>query len=171
LNFLFDILTFFSNFVIEVVCVSIFEVKLIFNSDMKKIKLYTVLALILALTGITLVTNSCGAPKPCKAIITIMDTTGRVPQSGATVKLFATINGNTADLKAQGVSGSDGTISFEFKLPCILDIDAQMPSCTSTPPTENSTTHVVTVGKYCHGKAIIKLEEGTTAQKIVYLKD
>ena len=137
---------------------------------MKKIKLFSGFVLVIAITAIVFVGNSCKKPQPCKSIITIYDTTGSIPQAGVHVKLFANVNGTTADLKAEGDTDSEGKLALTFKLPAILDIDAQKPSCTVVAPTY-TTGNVYVPGKYCHGKGIIKLEEGKTIEKSVNLKD
>jgi hypothetical protein len=136
---------------------------------MKKIKLFSGFILVVALTAVVFLGNSCAKPKPCKAIITVYDTTGSVPQANVHIKLFANVNGNVADLKAEGDTDSDGKVSFTFKLPAILDIDALKATCTVVPP--STTAGVYSPGKYCHGKSIIKLEEGKTIEKSVNLKD
>ncbi|MFL5753812.1 MAG: hypothetical protein ACJ76F_10430 [Bacteroidia bacterium] len=136
---------------------------------MKKIKLFSGFIVALAVMGIIFISNSCAKPKPCKAIITIYDTTGTVPQANVHIKLFANVNGSVADLKAEGDTDSDGKLSLTFKLPAILDIDALKANCTVVAPT--TTAGVYVPGKYCHGKGIIKLEEGKTIEKSVNLKD
>jgi hypothetical protein len=137
---------------------------------MKKIKLLKGFAFAALVTAAVMLGNSCVKPKECKANITVYDTTGSVPQSGVTVKLYATVNGNTADLKAEAITDGEGKVSFTFKLPAIMDIDAQKPNCTIVPPSYNSSGQYVH-GQYCHGKGIIKLEEGKTTDKSVNLKD
>lgn len=136
---------------------------------MKKIKLFSGFILALAAGAVLFLGSSCNKPKPCKAIITIYDTTGSVPQANVHIKLYANVNGNVADLKAEGDTDTDGKVSFTFKLPAILDIDALKASCTVVPPSTSG--GVYTPGKYCHGKGIIKLEEGKTIEKTVNLKD
>ncbi len=105
--------------------------------------------------------SSCNAPKPSKCVITVRDSTGANLLSGVMVDLYAnvTYNGNTtvADLKANGVTGSDGRVAFTFKNPAVMDITATVPSCTVN----------IANGKYCTGTGIVKLEEGKTAEKTV----
>jgi len=105
--------------------------------------------------------NSCNAPKPSKCVITVRDSAGSKLMSGITVKLYAkvTYNGNTttADLKAEGVTGSDGRVGFTFKNPVVMDIKATVTSCTVNP----------SQSKYCTAEGIVKCEEGKTAEKTV----
>ena len=131
--------------------------------------LITVLFLVIAVVF----TNSCKKPEPCEALITVYDTTGTIPQPNVNVKLFATVttsNGTAiGDLKAEGTTDSEGKVSFTIKLPAVLDIDCTIPNCTIQPPTFVNGVYVA--GKYCHGKGIIKLEEGKTSEKKIYLRD
>lgn len=140
---------------------------------MKKLSFFTIIGL-LAFGVVTLFSTSCNKPKPCKAIITVMDTLGAVAEAGVTVKLYAMVTTATGtvkgDLEAEGVTDSEGKVSFTFKLPAIMDISAEKPSCTVTAPSYNSTTGVYIPGKYCKGKGIIKFEEGKTNEKTVLLK-
>ncbi len=105
--------------------------------------------------------NACNAPKPSKCVVTVRDSAGNKLLSGIKVKLSAkvTYNGNTttADLKAEGVTGSDGRVGFTFKNPCVMDIEATVGTCTVNPG-----QHV-----YCTGSGIVKCEEGKTAEKTV----
>jgi hypothetical protein len=105
--------------------------------------------------------NSCNPPQPSKCVITVRDSSGNKLLSGINVHLYAnvTYNGSTtqADLKADGVTGSDGRVSFSFKNPCVLDIKATVANCTVNPG-----AHV-----YCTGTGIVKCEEGKTAEKTV----
>lgn len=98
--------------------------------------------------------TSCNHDKSCKAVIKVVDVDGSTPVGDAKVELYATISTVsgpvTADLKAEGVTGSDGTVEFQFKLPAILDIRA---------------TKGVKVGT-----GIIKLEEKETVNKTVQLQ-
>ena len=54
-----------------------------------------------------------------------------------------------------------------------MDIDATKINCTVVPPSVlivgTDTSNVI--GQYCHGKSIIKFEEGETTLKSVNLKD
>ncbi len=98
--------------------------------------------------------SSCEKNTDCKLIIKTQTQNGTIV-GGATVKLFANVktsSGSTveADLKAEGVSDGSGSSSYTFKLPAILDIKA--------------------VRDTLDGVGIIKLEEGKTVEKTVYLK-
>lgn len=96
----------------------------------------------------------CNHDKSCTAVIKVVDTDGSTPVGDAKVELYATISTQsgpvTADLKAEGVTGSDGTVEFKFKLPAILDIKA------------TKGTKV--------GQGIVKLEEKETVKKTVQLQ-
>ncbi len=134
---------------------------------MKKIKFYSVLVLSITMLIALVVGNSCNKPKECKAEITVLDSAGVIPQAGVTVKLYATVttqtgSTTTADLKAEGVTDTYGKVFFTFKLPAIMDIQAQK-NCVTIPPNPGP-------GTYCAGKGIIKLEEGNTTSKNVYLR-
>ena len=102
---------------------------------------------------------SCKPSAP-SCVITVMDKTGTQCIAGASVRLFATVispNGPvTADLKADGVTDSNGKIKFTFKNPCIMDIRATVNNCTGT---------------YCNGTGIAKFEDGTTGHKTVYINN
>jgi len=139
---------------------------------MKKFSFFTILSLI-ALGGIMIFSGSCNKPKPCKAIITVMDTTGSAVQAGVLVQLKAyvtTATGSTkADLETEGVTDASGKIEFTLKLPAIMDVFAKKPNCTVTSHTY-TTNGTYVPGSYCEGKAIVKFEEGETAEKTVYLK-
>lgn len=105
--------------------------------------------------------NSCNGPQPSKCAITVRDSAGNKLLPNIKVQLYAnvTYNGQTtvADLKADGVTGSDGRVTFSFKNPCVMDIKATVTSCTVNPG-----SHV-----YCNGSGIVKCEEGKTAEKTV----
>jgi hypothetical protein len=105
--------------------------------------------------------NSCNPPKPAKCVITVKDSAGSKLLPNIKVQLYAnvTYNGNTtvADLKAEGVTGSDGRVNFTFKNSCVMDIKATVATCTVNPG-----AHV-----YCTGSGIVKMEEGKTAEKTV----
>ncbi|MDP2386089.1 MAG: hypothetical protein Q8M29_06945 [Bacteroidota bacterium] len=139
---------------------------------MKKFSFFTILSVIV-LGGIMILSGSCNKPKPCKAIITVMDTTGANLEAGVTVKLYAQVTtaSGTAigDLEATGTTDGSGKVEFTLKLPAIMDIRAEKPNCTITTHTYTSTGTYVP-GKYCTGKAIVKFEEGVTNEKTVYLK-
>jgi hypothetical protein len=96
----------------------------------------------------------CSHDKSCKAVIKVVDIDGVTLVGGATVQLFANISTASgpvvADLKAEGVTASDGTVEFKFKLPAILDIKA---------------TKGVKIAT-----GIIKLEEKETVNKTVQLQ-
>lgn len=139
---------------------------------MKKFSFFTII-IVAALGGIFIFSSSCNKPKPCKGIITVMDTLGVTPQEGVLVKLYATVTTSSGtavgDLEAQGTTGSDGKVEFTLKLPAIMDIRAEKPNCTPTPPSTGTGGNYIP-GKYCTGKAIIKFEEGKTNEKTVNLK-
>ena len=143
---------------------------------MKKIKLYSVLVLVVSLLTALLVGNSCGRQKPCKADIMVMDSAGVNPQAGVLVQLYATITTTgggttTADLKAEATTDANGKAYFTFKLPAIMDIKATKPACTPVVGVwSTGTPSVFTPGSYCIGKGIIKFEAGTTNSKTVYLR-
>jgi hypothetical protein len=105
--------------------------------------------------------NSCNKPKPAKCLITVMDSAGQRPLSGIKVHLYAntTYNGTTtiADLKADGVTGSDGKVGFTFKNPCVMDIAATVSTCTVNPGQHT----------YCNGSGIVKCEAGKTNEKTI----
>lgn len=138
---------------------------------MKKFSFFTIIVLSL-LAGTFVFSSSCNKPKPCYAIITVMDTTGAAPQAGVTVKLYATVTTatgtTTGDLKDQGTTDSEGKITFKFKLPAIMDVEATKPNCTPKAPSYVNGTYVP--GTYCSGKSIVKFEEGKTNEKTVLLK-
>jgi hypothetical protein len=109
-------------------------------------------------------TSSCKGPQPCNAVITVMDSSGTKTQSGVKVHLWAqvTYNGNSnyqGDLTADGTTDANGQVKFTIKNPCILNITATVPSCTT-----NISAH-----KFCEGTGIIKFEEGQTNTKTVNL--
>ncbi|HEY1038365.1 MAG TPA: hypothetical protein VGF30_03125 [Bacteroidia bacterium] len=139
---------------------------------MKKFSFFTILTAIV-LGGIMIFSNSCNKPKPCKAVITVRDTTGANLEAGVTVKLYAqvtTASGTVpGDLEATGTTDGSGQVSFTLKLPAIMDIRAEKPNCTVTTHTYTSGGTLIP-GKYCTGKAIIKFEEGKTNEKTVFLK-
>lgn len=111
-----------------------------------------VFVLVLAAAGV--LSTGCDHDKSCKAVIKVVDTDGTTPVGDAKVELYANVSTQsgpvTADLKAEGVTGADGTIEFKFKLPAILDIKA----------TKGTKT----------GQGIIKLEEKETVTKTVQLQ-
>ncbi len=127
---------------------------------MKK-KFYAFLLIAPVVVTLMFQLNSCNAPKPSKCVITVRDSSGNKLLAGVPVQLFAnvTYNGQTsvADLKANGVTGSDGRVGFTFKNPCVMDIKATVSTCTVNPG-----QHV-----YCNGSGIVKCEEGKTAEKTV----
>jgi hypothetical protein len=139
---------------------------------MKKIKI-TDFVFLTAIAVFVLFSFSCNKPKPCKATITVLDSTGTAVQPGISVRLFATVTTQTgtttADLKAEGVTDTQGKINFEFKLPAIMDIRAEKPNCTSSLPSTNTQGQYVP-GVYCKGRGIVKFEEKDDAnEKIIYL--
>jgi hypothetical protein len=127
---------------------------------MKK-KFYAFLVLAPILVTLLFQLNSCNAPKPAKCVITVRDSSGSKLLSGVHVELYANVTYNgqnyTADLKADGYTGSDGRIGFTFKNPCVMDIRATVSTCTVIPSQK----------KYCNGSGIVKCEEGKTAEKTV----
>jgi hypothetical protein len=116
---------------------------------MKKILYTTFFAtlLIMLFTG-------CDHDKSCKAVIKVVDIDGVTLVGDAKVQLFANVSTASgpvvADLKAEGVTASDGTVEFKFKLPAILDVKAIKGVKVAT--------------------GIIKLEEKETVQKTVQLQ-
>ncbi|MFO0323035.1 MAG: hypothetical protein ACK504_11495 [Bacteroidota bacterium] len=117
-----------------------------------KIKLFITSLSVAIFLGV--VFTSCKRKTECKLKIYTVDSLG-LPLKGAVVKLFVnvkTVNGNIieADVKAQGVSNGVGSSDYTFKLPAILDINANLDN------------------KF--GASIIKLEEGKTVEKTVILK-
>ena len=103
--------------------------------------------------------TSCKKNTDCVALIQCVDSTGSVSYPNANVQLYATVktvnNGTViADVKASGVSDSDGKVKFTFKLPAIYDIKATLASGTHT----------------LVGNGIIKLEEGKTVSATVNLR-
>jgi hypothetical protein len=109
---------------------------------------------VFALVMFAVSNSGCNHDKTCKAIIKIVDTDGTTPVAEAKVELYATISTQsgpvTADLKAEELTGSDGTVEFKFKLPAILDIKA-------------------TKGTLV-GQGIVKLEEKQTVNKTIQLQ-
>ena len=109
------------------------------------------LAIVLA---IGFMSASCNHDKTCEAVIKVVGADGTTPIGDAKVELYATITTSSgpvvADLKAEGTTGSDGTTSFKFKLPAILDIKATKGTLT--------------------GQGIIKLEEKKTVNKTVQIQ-
>jgi len=116
---------------------------------MKKIFFYN-----LILFALLIVASGCDHDKTCTAVIKVVDVDGVTPSGAAKVELYANVSSPSgpvvADLKAEGVTASDGTIEFKFKLPAILDIKA------------TKGTKIAT--------GIIKLEEKETVQKTVKLQ-
>src|SRR4051812_18941784 len=111
------------------------------------------------LAGISFTSASCEKDTECKAVVTCVDSVG-TPVNNADVLLYAQVKSPdgkttyTADVKAQGTTGGDGTVNFTFKLPAIYDIKA----------TAMVATRTIT------GIGIIKLEEGKTSEKTVTMK-
>ena len=98
--------------------------------------------------------TSCQKNTDCKLIVTTVDTANN-PLPAAAIKLFANVKtpaGTTVegDLKAEGVSGSDGKSTYTFKLPAIFDVKATLSGKT--------------------GVGIVKLEEGKTVEKKIIIK-
>ncbi len=104
---------------------------------------------------IVILAMSC-KPKPPACVITVKDKNGATAMAGVRVDLFATVQGNIADLKADGVTDKDGKVYFTFKNPCVMDIRATVSNCT---------------GAYCSGTGIVKLEDGKTNQKTIYINN
>lgn len=127
---------------------------------MKK-KFYAFLLIVPVVVTLMFQLNSCNAPKPSKCVITVRDSAGNKLLAGVPVQLYAnvTYNGQTsvADLKANGVTGSDGRVGFTFKNPAVMDIKATVSTCTVNPGQK----------VYCNGSGIVKMEEGKTAEKSV----
>ena len=116
---------------------------------MKKIFLANFVLLVCFLTF-----SGCNHDKTCTAVIKVVDIDGVTLVGDAKVELFANVSSQSgpvvADLKAEGVTASDGTVEFKFKLPAILDIKA---------------TKGVKIAT-----GIIKLEEKETVNKTVQLQ-
>ena len=127
---------------------------------MKK-KFYAILLIIPIAMMLFQMNTSCNGPQPSKCVITVMDSAGTRARAGVKVHMYAnvTYNGGTysSDLKADGVTGSDGKVAFSFKNPCVMDILATVSNCTVSGP-----NHV-----YCTASGIVKCEEGKTAEKTV----
>ncbi len=130
---------------------------------MTKIKLNSIFVIFSGLALFFILGNACNKNKECKASILVLDSTGVKPQPDVVIKLYATVqtNGGTqvADLKAEGTTDVNGKVFFTFKLPSILDIEAKKINCVLIPGKQ-----------WCSGKGIIKLEEGKTTDKTIYLK-
>jgi len=139
---------------------------------MKNFKFLNVVFSVTLLSGLAFL-FSCNKPKACKAIITVKDSSGTAVQPGISVKLFATVTTQTgtttADLTAEGVTDGKGQVEFTFKLPAIMDIRAEKPSCTSSLPSTDNTGQYIP-GVYCKGRGIVKFEEKDDPnEKTVYL--
>jgi hypothetical protein len=103
--------------------------------------------------------TSCTKKTDCVALINCVDSTGTVALPNVNVQLYATVktaSGGTvvADVKATGVTGSDGKVMFTFKLPAIYDIKGSIKTGTRT----------------LVGTGIIKLEEGKTVANTVTMR-
>ncbi len=103
--------------------------------------------------------TSCNKKTDCVALVRCVDSSGAVSFPNANVKLYATVktaNGGTviADVKADGVTDSDGKVKFTFKLPAIYDIKGTL-------------AHG---GRTLTGTGIIKLEEGKAVQKDITIR-
>jgi hypothetical protein len=113
----------------------------------------------LILSGIVFNAYSCKKNTECKAKVRCIDSAS-ANVSEANVLLYAAVKSPdgkttyTADLKAEGRTGGDGTVEFLFELPAIYDVRA---------------TKIVGT-KTLTGVGIIKLEEGKTVEKTVTLK-
>ncbi len=122
---------------------------------MKKFYALFLVALVAASSSLT----SCKPSSP-RCVITVMDKSGMKAMAGVKVELSATVMSAggpvAADLKADGVTDSNGKIAFTFKNPCVMDIRATVSNCTGT---------------YCNGTGIAKFEEGRTASKTVYINN
>ena len=125
---------------------------------MKKIYSFIFIAFIVV---IAFQGSSCKGPQPCKATITVVDSSGAHPQAGVAVHLYAnvTYNGTVyqGDLIVDGTTDANGQVNFTIKNPCILDIKATVPNCTTNPFTH----------KYCLGTGIVRFDEGQTNSKTV----
>ncbi len=103
--------------------------------------------------------TSCNKKTDCVALITVVDSSGTVAYPNANVKMYATVktaNGGTvvADVKASGITDSDGKVKFTFKLPAIYDFSASISKGSKT----------------LTGVSIIKLEEGKAVDKTVSIR-
>lgn len=102
------------------------------------------------LAAIFVLTTGCPKNTECKANIKCQDKNG-APVKGADVLLYANIKPNVdGDIKAQGVTDSEGKVSFVFKLPAIFDIKASVATQTAT--------------------GLIKLEEGKTSEETLIVQ-
>ena len=90
-----------------------------------------------------------------------MDSAGVHSLSGIAVHLYANVVYNgmnyTGDLVVDGTTDGSGQVNFTIKNPCILDIKATVPNCTSNPASS----------KYCLGTGIIRFDAGQTNTKTV----
>lgn len=93
--------------------------------------------------------SSCKKETDCTAVITVLDTTGGVPVSGALIRLYSELGTLQEETL---VSDSRGQATFVFKHQAILDIAATHPSYPDT------------------AKGIIKLEPGETVNQTVEFK-
>lgn len=115
-------------------------------------------AIIVASFLAALLITSCDRKTECKATIVCHNQAGQ-PEEGTKVELFANTKGPgggtfVADLKAQGITDSNGEVSFIFKLPAIYDVRATK-----------------TVGSSSlEGIGMIKLEEGKGVTETVDIK-
>ena len=114
-------------------------------------KLYSSILVITFMIGLG---TSCQKNTDCKLVVTTVDSVGNI-LAAASVKLYATVKTPAgtpveADIKAEGISAANGTSSYTFKLPAILDVKAEYS------------------GR--KGIGIIKLEEGKTVEKKITVK-
>src|SRR4051812_47204887 len=109
----------------------------------------------LIISALLIAFTSCTKKTDCGATVICLDDNG-APIANAKVKLFAPVKTPSsstviADVKADGITDSEGKVKFIFKLPAIFDIIAS-----------------TTVGtKTLSSSGIIKLEEGKNAEKAV----
>lgn len=111
---------------------------------------------IFLLSGFFVGMSSCKKDTACIASIKCIDSSGN-SVSNAYVMLYALVKSadgkriDTADIRANGYTDSDGELKFTFKLPAIYDIYASKYYGT----------------KKFYSYSVIKLEEGQTIEKSV----
>lgn len=89
----------------------------------------------------------------CTAVITV-DSAGKIPIPGTTVKLFAP-HGNLAEAQATGTTNAAGSVSFTFSLPAIFNVVA---------------AKALAPNDTLHGTGIVQLQVGQTASTTITIK-
>jgi len=118
---------------------------------MKALKIKFVIVALLALAASVFFTQ-CKKDKEIKVYITVKyqsDTTKVVPMADVLIEKY--------DVKVKGISGPNGVFETTFKLEAILDVHASIDTSTVT------STPVMT------GSTVIRLEEGRTIRKTVFI--